>query len=410
MQSADKKNMSILIVDDEPRNIQLLGNVLRDEAYQIEFATSGEEALEWVDNKKFDLVLLDIMMPGMDGIEVCRKIKANEKNRLLPIIFLTAKTDEGSVIKGFKVGAIDYIAKPFNIYELLARVETHLNLKHEQNKLKAANHKLEAQHKKLKDTQTQLIQSEKMASLGILVAGIAHEINNPANFVSVGSKNLKKYTDELKNFIFQLAGDDMTSNIEEALNEKFLPLFNNLDAMNEGTQRIKNIVKDLRTFSRLEEDEQKKVSVIEGLNATLPLAGATYKREVTFITDFSVDPVIECWPAQLNQVFLNLIINGCQAIIEKKKTDPSLEGKLVISTFIQDQQLAIRFSDNGCGMAEESKEQIFDPFFTTKKVGEGTGLGLSISFGIIEKHKGSLIVESSSLKGTSILLILPIKL
>lgn len=412
----EKESMRILIVDDEPGNIQLLANVLSREGYQIEFATNGEEALEWTNSEQFDLILLDIRMPGIDGVEACTILKKRENPYEAPIIFLTAEGDTNTVIRGFEAGAVDYVVKPFNERELMVRVQTHLEHSLDRIKLQRAYQKLgethdqlEEQHIQLKETQAQLIQSEKMSGLGTLVAGVAHEINNPTNFVYSGAENMNTRLKQLEEFIYKLAGEDVPDSIRDALNEKFQPLFENQSAIFEGASRIKTIVQDLRTFSRLEEAEQKEASIIEGLRSTIDLVRSNYKEQVDFICDFQADPILECWPGQMNQVFMNLSVNACQAIISKQEsTNGHTTGELKITTFVAGGELGIRFQDNGIGMSEDVRNRIFDPFFTTKQVGEGTGLGLSISFGIIEKHNGRIDVDSSHGEGTTFTIYLPL--
>ncbi len=294
--------------------------------------------------------------------------------------------------------------------------ERTLELRHSLETQKQQHAQLENQHQQLQHTQIQLVQSEKMASLGTLVAGVAHEINNPTNFVYTGTHNLANKLKKLNQFMYDLAGENVDAEFTEMVEERFQPLNRNLMAISEGSLRIKNIVEDLRTFSRLDEAEQKRIYVTEGIESTLRLIQTKYRRDVEFVCDFQADPQIDCLPSQLNQVFMNIMINACQAIQQKQQeTGEMCPGCLSIQTSIareptQDSMLAIRFQDNGCGMSEEIKSKIFDPFFTTKKVGEGTGMGLSITYGIIEKHQGRIEVESKFGIGTTLVLYLPLTL
>ena len=402
----DEERRKILIADDERANLQVLGTMLK-EAYEVSVATRGEEVEALVRATRFDLILLDIVMPGMSGLEVCARLKADPDARDIPIIFITARSDAKAIEECFSAGGADYIPKPMNAPEVQARVRTQLELARERGRLSLAYRKLNEKHEELKKTQNTLVQSEKMASVGILVAGVAHEINNPTNFVHGGARNLISLTDDLKDFIFQLAGENLTPEIKDKLNEKFRPLHENLRAISDGTERIATIVHGLRAFSRMDEGDSEQASVVEGLQATLNLVRAKFKGQVDFVTDFQADPVITCWPAQLNQVFMNLAINACQAIASAQGAE-SAQGKLEVSTFSQDGRLAIRFRDNGPGIPEGIKSLVFDPFFTTKPVGEGTGLGLSISFGIIEKHQGTIVVDSAAEEGTAFTILLPL--
>ncbi len=258
------------------------------------------------------------------------------------------------------------------------------------------------------ETQAQLIHSEKMASLGILVAGVAHEINNPANFITLGSYSVEESIEDLRNFLFEaIEQDDSSSEVIEEVENMFRSIQSSLKNVKEGSSRIAAIVENLRTFSQLSEAEQKKVSIIDNLQSTLRLVQTQYKGIVQITTNYQANPQMECRPAQLNQVFMNVILNACQAIQAKQeKTKERQPGQLIIQTFLHDNQLAIQFKDTGCGMSEEVKKKIFEPFFTTKKVGQGTGLGMSIAYGIIEKHHGRIEVESKLGEGTTVTIYL----
>jgi two-component system NtrC family sensor kinase len=267
----------------------------------------------------------------------------------------------------------------------------------------------------LKQAQIQLMHSEKMAGLGTLVAGIAHEINNPINFVYGLSYTLQKNITELKKFIIELSGDDTEEKFSKAFGTRFEKIEDSINNITEGSSRLKTIVEDLRTFSRLDEAEEKTVDITEGIMSTLRLIQGKYYENIEFICDFQAKPEIDCKPAQLNQVFMNIIINGCQAIQEKKKQNGSYTmGKLSIRTFIPEANsengdvLAVEIADDGIGMTAEAKNRIFEPFFTTKDVGSGTGMGMSISYSIIENHEGKIEFTSEPGKGTTFTLYLPV--
>ena len=284
-------------------------------------------------------------------------------------------------------------------------------LERNRKKIIAINRSLEESMGHLKKTQSQLVQSEKMAGLGTLVAGVAHEINNPVNFVNSCSQSLEERTQELKTLINELMGEKPDPEIIQMFEEKFEPIFKNISTILDGSQRIKTIVTELRTFSRLDEAEQKRVKILEGLKSTINLIKTQYRDQVEFVYDFQADPELECWPAQLNQVFMNMIVNACQAIISKQKqTGDKIPGKLTVSTQIQDQSLTVRFQDTGCGIPKDIQSRLFEPFFTTKEVGEGIGMGLSISFGIVEKHRGKIMFESTVGEGTIFIILLPLNL
>jgi signal transduction histidine kinase/ATP/maltotriose-dependent transcriptional regulator MalT len=267
----------------------------------------------------------------------------------------------------------------------------------------------------LKQAQIELVHTQKMAGLETLVAGVAHEINNPTNFVYGITHNLQNNISDLKNFIFELAGDEADDSFKKMFEEHFRKLENNLSDISEGSDRIKTIVKDLRSFSRLDEAERKSVEISECLLTTMRLVQARYNKKVEFITDFQVKMELDCLPAQLNQAFMNIMENSCLAIVDKQQqSGDDTPGKLNIKTFMTvggkdfvTPVLVVEFTDEGCGMTEDVKDRIFEPFFTTRDVGSGTGMGMSITYSIIEKHQGNIEIKSEPGKGTTVTLYLP---
>ncbi|WP_241394702.1 ATP-binding protein [Clostridium beijerinckii] len=266
---------------------------------------------------------------------------------------------------------------------------------------------LEEQHNKLKSAQSKLIQSEKMASLGTLVAGVAHEINNPINYIYLSSKVLDMDLCNFKEELIELldnADDDVLNFFEQYFNKFSKSIINILD----GSNQVTTIVNDLRLFSRLDEAVKKEIDVSEALETTIRLVKTKYTKQIKFIKKFQTHRKIECYPSQLNQVFLNIIVNACHAIVEKQN-DLVCEnnGLIVIRVFDNNKEIIIEFCDNGCGMTKDTISRIFEPFFTTKPMGQGTGLGMSISYGIIEKHNGSIDVESKVGEGSTITIHIP---
>lgn len=264
----------------------------------------------------------------------------------------------------------------------------------------------------LREAQQQLVMSEKMASLGQLTAGVAHEINNPINFVSANIKPLREDLTDILECINQY--DKIIE--ENKLETVFIPVQQYkektdikfsmqeiqelLRGIEEGAKRTSEIVKGLRNFSRMDQNVLKKADINEGIESTLTLLHSVYKDNVEIVKDFGVIPEIDCFPGQINQVFMNILSNAMQAI--------SSTGQIFIKTLEENTTVKISIRDTGSGMSDETKKKIFDPFFTTKDVGKGTGLGLSISYGIIEKHKGKIEVNSVVGKGTEFLISLPI--
>ncbi|WP_020526166.1 PAS domain S-box protein [Flexithrix dorotheae] len=303
----------------------------------------------------------------------------------------------------------------------IERMYAEAQLKDSQEKIKKLNSQLEKRVKertqelqntvdKLKATQTQLVQSEKMVSLGVLTAGIAHEINNPVNFINAGIIGLKKSLEHIFKFLeeyekitpqnaaFQL------NRIKELKDSKNFEQVKDLaqkvsEDINLGAKRTAEIVRELRTFSRVDENLLKVVQIHDGLDSTLLLLRNQYKDRIEVVKHYDKLPLIPCYPGKLNQVFMNLILNGIQAI--------SGEGTITIESKNLGDEVSIKISDTGCGIPGAVKEKIFEPFFTTKEVGKGTGLGLSISHSIINEHHGRLEFESIPDKGTTFVIYLP---
>jgi len=286
--------------------------------------------------------------------------------------------------------------------------------------LQSANATLNLTLTNLKDTQSQLVDAEKMAALGQLTAGIAHEINNPINFVTSNIKPLQLDINDLKEIITKYEGIDLNKELKPQLDdiESFkrqidLDFVNNeinslLSGISEGAKRTAEIIRSLRNFSRLDESDTKPIDLNEGLDSTIVLVRNSIPDNVTVIKELGNLPKIECQPGKINQVFMNLISNAIQAIKTKKVQND--EEFLTIKSWYEEQQVKVSIKDTGIGMSEEVKQRIFEPFFTTKDIGEGTGLGLSIVFSIIETHKGNVEVITKPGEGTEFIITLNVNL
>ena len=388
----------ILIVDDEAINRQVLNNHLSLEQYHIVSAASGQEALLLVEQQgPFDLVLLDIMMPQMSGFEVCKQLREIYTQSELVVLFLTAKNQVNDLVQSFAVGANDYLTKPVNKHELLTRVETHLHLLD-------TNRDLE---RKVNERTNELIHAEKMTALGTLTAGVAHEINNPTNFAHVSCQNLQFDLREFESFLNSLVGEE-EKEILVSFKEKFEPLYRHLDTIRDGTERIKSIVQDLRTFTQLDAADYKAVKVDECLQATINLVSNKKRGIATVETQFKSKPKLWCYPSQLNQVYMKVLDNAFEAVASAQ-IKPAHGGKITVSCDVVGKNIEIAIEDNGCGMSELTKAKLFEPFYTTKKIGEGTGLGLSIAYGIVKQHHGDMSAHSTQNKGSVIRIRLPQK-
>jgi signal transduction histidine kinase/response regulator of citrate/malate metabolism len=564
--------MKILIVEDDPVSMALLKKALAKMEEEVVTATTGTEALARFQAQQHRIVISDWMMPELNGLELCRKIRSQNSTTYTYFILTTGKDTQEDLLEAFNAGIDDYLTKPYDVREFLARLNTgkrmielednykylqeiliqsrnkirtvfdvlpeeiltvnldlnimamnrsmmekmsgsfedyhdtpchaltedgesnfygqhikemvracvetgeqqfHLDryigssveeiikertalpikddegkvsqvtfvsrdvtetIQHQEEmkklnrKLKivsseliSKNGKLENAVANLERTQAQMLQSEKMASIGQLAAGVAHEINNPTGFVSSNLKTLGDYQTDLNQLLddYQALKDNLNALPDGALPGESKGLLEKVAATEEevdidyiredtgslieesceGTERIKKIVDDLKHFAHPGEEKMKATDINAGLESTLNVVNNELKYKATIVKEFGDLPIISAYPQQLNQVFMNILVNAAQAI-EKS-------GQIKIVTATIDGKAEIRISDTGCGISEENLSRIFDPFFTTKDVGKGTGLGMNIAYNIINKHEGDIRVESEIGKGTTFIIELP---
>lgn len=566
--------MSILIADDDAVSRKLLRKMLENMGHSVIVTEDGAQAWELFEDLQPRIVISDWVMPNIDGIELCRKIRQLPLENYTYIIIVTSKTKTIDLIEAFKSGADDYISKPFDAEELRVRISNgerilelenrHKNLQkilvRSRNKLRtvldglteeiaaidpanlfvslnktalkaiasdyngligkncfeinqkiaapiwgdtveqivkrvfaqgtaefildklkdmegnlkvkqqsilpvkdengqveqvllvsrdvtqeykatdeikllnqklkrttvevnAKNIKLEKALKQLENTQAQIVQSEKMASIGQLAAGVAHEINNPIGFVGSNLKTLGDYGQDLeklidgyRKFIKEIKNSNETVRLPDTLLNQLRDIEdieNDVDIEYiqddmgdlvrdclEGTERIRKIVLDLKDFAHPGEDKPKDTDINRGIESTLNVVYNELKYKAKIIKNYGDLPIIQCYPQQINQVFMNILVNAAQAI------DKS--GEIRIETELKDDAIEVRISDTGCGIPKENLTRIFDPFFTSKDVGKGTGLGMNIAYNIVQKHKGTIFVESKVDKGTTFTIRLPL--
>ncbi|NUM81512.1 hypothetical protein HUU42_11965 [bacterium] len=292
-------------------------------------------------------------------------------------------------------------------------INVHLRKKDFYNQfiLKRQKQQLEIAYKQLEEKELQLIQSEKMASLGKMTAGLAHEINNPLGFIHGNLQTIDEYLNDIKKLLGLYERSDghphdivkEIAEFKKNIQYDFLldDLHKTVESCERGASRIAAIVNNLKSFSRLDEAERKKINVFDCVSSALKLA-VRQDSKINITCDSTQLPEIDCYPSQLNQVFFALIQNAVDAI------DPSRGGQIIIKSSVVSNHVIIEISDNGCGIPDGIREKIFDPFFTTKSIGKGTGLGLSMAYGIIQRHQGHIRFESKPGKGTSFFVELPV--
>jgi two-component system NtrC family sensor kinase len=390
---------AVLIVDDTEANLLSMEALLGDMDCEVVLARSGNGALRMLLHRKFALMLLDVQMPEMDGFEVATHVSQNPSTRDLPIVFLTAMNgNSASVLKGYGSGAVDFLFKPVDPVILRGKVRVFLDLyrgrqalAESREELQRANRELETAYRNLATTQSQLVQSAKMASLGELVAGIAHEINNPLAFVQSHLQTARRSLGELEPAV--------RPGLSEPLVKHWERLQNRLTEMSLGTDRMSELVIKLRTFSRLDEGAVKTVSVRECVESVLTISRHRFAENIQVQTEYGEPDTLECYPGLLNQALLNLVSNAIDAMAEG--------GTLGIRTGQRADAYELSVSDTGSGIPAELRQRVCEPFFTTKPPGKGTGLGLSITYSIVEKHGGTLEIADNDGGGTRMTIRLP---
>ncbi len=406
----ESQRADVLIVDDIPDNIRFLSTFLVDQGYQVRKAINGQMALRTIAAFPPDLILLDVNLPDISGYEICQQLKQDPVTASIPIIFLSAGNATIDKVKAFQTGAADYISKPFQLEEVLVRIQTQLTIQTLQKDLETQNQQLKKALEDLKIAQINLVQQEKMSTLRKVVAGVAHEINNPLSFIACNIKPAQEYIHQLLGLInyYQQQNPELDLSIKAYLDEidlEFLvaDLMKILKSMENGAERIQTVVLALKIFTRLDESGIKPTDVHECIDNVLALLRYRLMSNdnqimVQVHKEFGNLPLVTCHAEQFNQVIYNLLYNAIDAIDEKisHNIHSDFVPKISIHTqFSSPNLVEIRICDNGVGIPEANKAKIFEPFFTTKSAGRGIGLGLATSQRIIEElHDGVLTCQS----------------
>jgi len=406
---ANLSDSRILVVDDQTANLRVLSTVLEVAGYTtVHGLSDSRHILQTFGEFRPDLILLDLHMPHVDGLAAMDQLATViPEDDYLPIVVLTGDNTSEAKERALSHGAHDFLSKPLNKTEVLLRVQNLLQTRHLHLQIKTQNASLEQQvrertelaeelgrtNQKLRETQAHLIHSEKMAGLGQLVAGIAHEINNPLAFVInnlfIVEEHLAKVTG---------AGAQLPA--EAALRlEKMKTL---IADSHSGARRVRDLVLKLRTFSRLDEGTIKTIDVQESIESALLFLRHKMDGRIELEREYGEAKTLTCYAGELNQVLMNVIANAIDAI--------DGAGRITIGTGSENGHFVIRVRDTGKGIPEEIRNRVFEPFFTTKPIGQGTGLGLAISYGIIQAHKGLMEFTSEPGEGTEFTLKIPTSL
>jgi signal transduction histidine kinase len=411
---ADSTRERVLVVDDS-RVVRNIFSKYLSPKFECVEAGSFDEAISKLKTDDFAVVITDIIMPGLSGIELMRKVLEDFPNTA--VIVVSGVDRSQRALDAMRLGAFDYLIKPCEPEVLELTVERALehrslrvNARRYKLDLETRNIELVTRKEQLERLQAQIVHSEKMASLGQLASGVAHELNNPVGFVHANLEMLDEYIAGLvrltRSYDDIALTDEQSSATDEIKKEIGYPKM--VDEINsivrdcrDGSERIRDIVQNLRTFSRLDEADFKETDIHEGIESTIRLISQYFPVDrVSLVRDYGSLPLMGAYSGQLNQVWMNLLVNASQALGKSK-------GEVKITTRTNEDDVIVEIRDSGCGIAVQNQNRIFDPFFTTKPVGEGTGLGLSISFGIVERHGGDISVDSRLGEGSVFTVRLP---
>lgn len=398
----------ILITEDNPDMRNLLKTLI-GRKYRVRTARNGREALERIAERKPDLILSDVMMPEMDGTELCRRVKGDPETSTIPIVLVTSKAESEMKVEGLELGADDYVTKPFHPRELLARVGSLVRSSVLRKELALRNGQLTETLEELKRAEVRLVQSERLAAVGEIAAGIAHEVNNPVNFALNAARMLIRNAEELdalaRSIDADLAKSEAGSREENDLNELVRDVVDLSEIVVEGLERTNALVSDLKNLASHGQEEGR-------VQRPIPMSGCVEKAMKLIaptLTESNVEATVEIEDdtvaivgdeGALGQVLLNLLGNACDAMKPEG-------GELHVCLSRAADEVIVSIRDTGPGIPDDVRDQIFTPFFTTKPTGEGTGLGLAVSRQIVLDHGGTLEVESEPGVGTTFVVVLP---
>ncbi len=399
--------MKVLLAEDSLMERRRLSVQLARWGYEVCETEDGQDAWQHFQETHFPLVVTDWIMPEVDGLELIRRIRASADSRYVYIILLTGRSDNENVVEDMVAGAEDFLIKPCHPKELKVRLTAGA-------RIIELEQRLIGQNRQLRETQAALVQSEKLAGVGQLAAGMAHEINNPVAFVSNNIAVLQRDVQQLLKLvdeyhrsvpIAEQHDPELADRIRTLENECDLPwLKDNLprlfESSSEGLSRVRGIVSNLRDFAHLDEADVDTMDVVAALELTLDvLAADLTAKELVIVRKYAGQPMCHCWPAKIKQVLHGILLNAIQA--------SEHGGTIVVSAQENDNDISVTVSDTGSGMDETTQQRLFEPFYTTHPVGAGQGMGLAVCYGIVQQHGGSIEFESAVGVGTTLTVRLP---
>lgn len=390
----------ILVAEDDKSSRALLNTVLAKAGYEVTTVSDGDAALLALMEKDApQMALLDWMMPGLDGLALCGVLKQDQRLSPIYLILVTSKSQREDIVKGLDAGADDYIIKPFDRQELMARISAGFRSLDMQMQLKDYSLNME---KLANERAAQLVHADRMATLGLMSASITHEINNPASFVSVNTQVLEENWPVIDACLSGRASAEEQTRAR-MIAQEIPSIFSEIRS---GVSRIRDIVENLKTYARSGNENFKEIRIEACLEDAVKLCWNKLKHHMTVTRDFDPDlPPVYGDCRRLEQVFVNILINAADAM----DMAGTQEGRLAIAIRKGQGTVVITLHDSGPGIAESHLKQIFSPFFTTKKAGKGTGLGLLISRGIVKDHGGTLEAFNREEGGAEFHITLPVK-
>lgn len=422
------RSQRILLVDDNPADLMLMEEELKREGYGVLIASNSEAALDIVEHHKVDCIAVERTMPRIAGPAFCSRVcEVCEKNgSLLPILIVTGDATKANMIEALEAGADDLVEKSDDCTVLKAKVRAslrHRRLQDERNRINpdlrdngpefltegaeheakqacqkpvehddVANFELEAANRELKETHAQLLHSAKLVSLGELVVGIAHEVNNPLAYIM---SHVRTIASALK-----FVAEDAQGKLSKAATSKLNKVCQRTEDISDGLARVQKLMTKLRTFSRLDDGVFHEADVSECIETTLPLIRHQLNNGIELETRYTDDNRIYCSAGLLNQAVLNLLTNAIDAI--------GGQGRIVIETRREGNEFCLTVADSGTGVPDDLQARIFEPFFTTKDIGKGTGMGLAICYRIVDRHRGRIEVGKSEMGGAQFTIRIPL--
>ncbi len=397
----DKSQIDILVVDDIKTSLFVLVDILLLDGYQARQASSADIALQLIAASSPDIILLDVNMPGVDGFQLCRQLKNNPQTEDVPVIFISSLNDSDNIVLGFEAGAVDFISKPYNPKEVLARVNTHLVIKRMTISLKDKTEQVKVSLEQTAGLQSQLFASEKMASLGRAVAGIAHELNTPMGLcVTATSYLMEKHNQVKKSFRDNTLTSAGMSTFVDDVDETLDVIMTSMQRSTEMVNNFKMVAVDVSS------EKLRSFTLHDYLSRVINSLTPEIRKARHIVEVVGDDLLIDSYPGALSQVITNIIMN---AIIHAY--DKGQKGHILIRTVLDGSNVHINCSDDGKGMTTESLKKVFEAYYTTRDGEGGSGLGTSIIQQLVtETLQGQVSCSSELGAGTMFTITLPVHL